>query len=206
MAGDLILRFQKPSDLGRFWPGDFDNTGRLRSDRAHVALPVVLSNATVLSTIGSDGKEYVLLGRFTGLCPTGKKPRVTSQRDAQAQGLFIVRSIYHQFDKRLPREEAESQCVGFVCLDDIAVEEPKNQKQKAAAVIDHTVDGTPSSNPALQRVKRYNLAISSGVCIGIIISGVIIINSWPLMYLVGSGFIGVLLLLIFFASPESAGS
>jgi MFS family permease len=51
----------------------------------------------------------------------------------------------------------------------------------------------------------YNFATGSGVSIGIIISGFIVIsNSWRVIYWVGAIMIGILLLLIIFTFPETA--
>lgn len=51
----------------------------------------------------------------------------------------------------------------------------------------------------------YNFAVSTGVSIGIIISGVITLhNSWRVIYWVGATMIGILILLIIFTIPETA--
>jgi MFS family permease len=51
----------------------------------------------------------------------------------------------------------------------------------------------------------YNFATGSGVSIGIIISGFIVVkNSWRVIYWVGAIMLGVLLVLIIFTFPETA--
>ncbi|KUJ06858.1 MFS general substrate transporter [Mollisia scopiformis] len=54
-------------------------------------------------------------------------------------------------------------------------------------------------------MAMYNFATGSGVSIGIIISGFIVVNnSWRVIYTVGAVMIGALLLLIIFTFPETA--
>jgi len=51
----------------------------------------------------------------------------------------------------------------------------------------------------------YNFATGQGVSLGIIISGAITLgNSWRVIYYVGAGAIGVLLILIVFTFPETS--
>ncbi|KAG4433733.1 hypothetical protein IFR05_010785 [Cadophora sp. M221] len=51
----------------------------------------------------------------------------------------------------------------------------------------------------------YSFAVGSGVSIGIIVSGFIVLkNSWQMIYFVGAAMIGALLILIIFTMPETS--
>ncbi|KAH9213551.1 MFS transporter [Leptodontidium sp. 2 PMI_412] len=51
----------------------------------------------------------------------------------------------------------------------------------------------------------YSFAVGSGVSIGIIVSGFIVLkNSWQMIYFVGAALIGALLILIIFTMPETS--